>query len=466
MGKSTLSKGHFNMSLKVIILAAGKGTRMRSHLPKVLQPLAAKPLLQHVIDTADQLSSEQVIAVVGHGADSVKAQVTGQSLEFVMQEQQLGTGHAVQQTVEHLKDDDTALILYGDVPLTAQQTLDDLLSLVSEQSPLALLTIVLDNPTGYGRIIRNQHESVTAIVEQKDASPEQLAVKEVNTGIMAVKGQQLKQWLSQLSSDNAQGEYYLTDIIAMCVNDGFSVTTTHPANEIEVLGVNDKVQLQNLERLYQQQQAEDLMRQGVTLIDASRLDIRGNVAAGMDTAIDANVILEGQVTLGENVKIGANCILKNVTVADNTTIHPFSHLEECQVGENVNIGPYARLRPGTELADNVRIGNFVETKKALIGEGSKVNHLSYVGDTQMGQGCNIGAGTITCNYDGVNKHQTIIGDGVFVGSDTQLVAPVKVGDNATIGAGSTITKDAPAEELTLSRSKQLTLKGWQKPVKK
>ena len=364
-----------------------------------------------------------------------------------------------------MPDEDTVLILYGDVPLTSYATLDDLLSQVSEQSPLALLTINLANPTGYGRIIRDQHENVAAIVEQKDATTDQLAINEVNTGIMAVKGKLLKLWLSQLGSDNAQGEYYLTDIIAMCVNDGFMVSTTHPQSEIEVLGVNDKVQLHNLERLYQGQIAETLMRNGVTLIDAQRLDVRGVVEAEMDVQIDVNVVLEGKVTLGQNVMIGANCVLKNVTIGDNTIIHPFSHLEDCIVGEQVNIGPYARLRPGTELADQVRIGNFVETKKAKIGTGSKVNHLSYVGDTLMGEGCNIGAGTITCNYDGVNKHQTVIGDGVFVGSDTQLVAPVIVGDNATIGAGSTITKEVPGDELTLSRSKQLTLKGWQKPVK-
>jgi len=453
------------MALKVVILAAGKGTRMRSKLPKVLQPLASKPLLQHVIDTAEQLESEQIITVIGHGADLVMEQVKGQSLDFVMQTEQLGTGHAVQQAVDHIEDEDTTLILYGDVPLTSYATLDDLLSQVSEQSPLALLTIHLDNPTGYGRIIRDQHENVAAIVEQKDATTEQLEVNEVNTGIMAVNGKLLKLWLSQLGSDNAQGEYYLTDIIAMCVNDGFNVSTTHPSSEIEVLGVNDKVQLQNLERLYQGLLAENLMRNGVTLIDAARLDIRGDVQAEMDVQIDANVVLEGKVSLGENVTIGANCILKNVTIGANTTIHPFSHLEDCIVGEKVNIGPYARLRPGTELADHVRIGNFVETKKAKIGTGSKVNHLSYVGDTLMGEDCNIGAGTITCNYDGVNKHQTVIGNGVFVGSDTQLVAPVVVGDNATIGAGSTITKEVPSDELTLSRSKQLTLKGWQKPVK-
>ena len=454
------------MALKVVILAAGKGTRMRSKLPKVLQPLASKPLLQHVIDTAEQLKSQSIITVVGHGADLVKDTVEGKALDFVMQSEQLGTGHAVQQATSLIEDEDKVLILYGDVPLTSFETLDDLLSQVSDDSPLSLLTIHLPNPTGYGRIIRDQHELVQAIVEQKDATADQLVVNEVNTGIMAVQGKLLKLWLSNLSSDNAQGEYYLTDIIAMCVDDGFRVSTSHPAQELEVLGVNDKSQLQQLERLYQQQQANELMQQGVTLIDANRIDVRGSVSVAMDVEIDANVILEGHVELGENVKIGANCILKNVKIGNDTQIHPFSHLEDCVVGQDVNIGPYARLRPGTELADEVRVGNFVETKKAHVGKGSKINHLSYVGDTTMGAGCNIGAGTITCNYDGVNKHQTIIGDGVFVGSDTQLVAPVHVGDNATIGAGSTITKDSPAEELTLSRSKQMTLKGWQKPTKK
>ena len=453
------------MALKVVILAAGKGTRMRSKLPKVLQPLAHKALLQHVIDTAESLESDSVITVIGHGAELVEQRVQGDNLSFVMQEQQLGTGHAVQMATHLVNDEDTVLILYGDVPLTSLATLEDLLSLVSVQNPLALLTINFANPTGYGRIVRDQHNVVQAIVEQKDANSEQLKIKEVNTGIMAVKGQQLNYWLSQLSSDNAQGEYYLTDIIAMAVEDGFTVQTTQPVSEVEVLGVNDKVQLQDLERRYQKQQAIKLMQAGVTLIDAHRLDIRGEVQAQADVQIDVNCIFEGLVTLGENVTIGANCILKNVAVADGTEIHPFSHLEECIVGKNCVIGPYARLRPGTELGNSAKIGNFVETKKAIIGEGSKVNHLSYIGDTDMGKEVNIGAGTITCNYDGVNKHKTIIGDRVFVGSDTQLVAPVQIGDDATIGAGSTITKEAPEAQLTLSRSKQLTIKSWQKPVK-
>lgn len=454
------------MALKVVILAAGKGTRMRSSLPKVLQPLAGQPLLQHVVNTAHQLHAEQVLTVVGHQSHLVEEAMENQNVDFVAQTEQLGTGHAVQMAVPEIADNDTVLVLYGDVPLTAKSTLEDLLALVSDEHPLALLTINLDNPTGYGRIVRDQHLSVQAIVEQKDANPEQLKIQEVNTGILAAQGKQLKNWLAQLESNNAQGEFYLTDIIAMSVTDGYAVQTTQPESEIEVLGVNDKCQLQALERQYQWLMADELMEQGVTIIDASRIDIRGCVDVAQDVQVDVNVVFEGVVKLGTGVQIGANCILKNVTIAAGTVIHPFSHLEDCVVGENVNIGPYARLRPGTELADNVRIGNFVETKKAKIGSGSKVNHLSYVGDTQMGAGCNIGAGTITCNYDGVNKHQTVIGNNVFVGSDTQLVAPVEIGDGAAIGAGSTITKDAPAEQLTLSRSKQLTLKNWQKPTKK
>lgn len=454
------------MSLKVVILAAGKGTRMRSKLPKVLQPLAQKPLLQHVIDTSSALHAEQIISVVGHGAELVKNALPSGVCEFVMQTEQLGTGHAVQQALPLVKADDTVLILYGDVPLTRRETLEDLVSLVSEQTPLSLLTITLENSTGYGRIVRDVHQQVTAIVEEKDASSEQKSIKEVNTGMMAVNGAWLNKWLSNLSNNNAQGEYYLTDIIAACVADGFEVKTTQPLVEMEVLGVNNKLQLQDLERLYQAELASELMVAGATLLDASRLDIRGHVSVAQDVTIDANVILEGKVELADDVFIGANCVLRNVTIGAGAVIHPFSHLEDCCVGAHGQIGPYARLRPGAELAEQVKIGNFVEVKKTKIGSGSKVNHLSYVGDTLMGADCNIGAGTITCNYDGVNKHLTEIGDRVFVGSDSQLVAPVKIESDATIGAGSTITKTAPEGELTLSRSKQLTLKGWQKPTKK
>lgn len=453
------------MELKAIILAAGKGTRMRSSLPKVLQPLAGRPLLQYVVDCAKRLQASRIFTVIGHQSHLVEDAMAGQDIDFVLQGQQLGTGHAVQQVSPFIKDDDTVLVLYGDVPLTAKSTLDDLLSLVSDRHPLALLTLNLANPTGYGRILRDPHHQVTAIVEQKDATAQQLTVQEVNTGILATKGKQLKQWLARLQSNNAQGEFYLTDIIAMAVADGFAVQTTQPASEMEVLGVNDKLQLAALERQYQQSLANSLMQRGVTLLDPSRIDIRGEVTVGQDVEIDVNVIFEGQVQLGDHVKIGANCVLKNVVIADHSVIHPFSHLDGCQIGREVSIGPYARLRPGTELADKVRIGNFVETKQAKIAQGSKVNHLSYIGDTVMGEQCNIGAGTITCNYDGVNKHQTLIGDRVFVGSDTQLVAPVTVEDDATIGAGSTITKTVPAGQLTLSRAKQLTLAGWQKPTK-
>ncbi|MBD3611169.1 MAG: bifunctional UDP-N-acetylglucosamine diphosphorylase/glucosamine-1-phosphate N-acetyltransferase GlmU [Hydrogenovibrio crunogenus] len=453
------------MSLKVIILAAGKGTRMRSNLPKVLQPLAQKPLLSHVISTAQKLTNEPIITVIGHGAQRVVDVIGTDGIQYAEQLEQLGTGHAVVQGNPHYNDDDTVLILYGDVPLTQQNTLTDLLNLVDDIHPLALLTITLDNPSGYGRIVRNQHHLVQAIVEEKDASFEQKAVQEVNTGMMAVKGYYLKKWLGQLSNSNAQGEYYLTDIIEMCVQDGFEVHTTQPASEMEVLGVNNKSQLQSLERQYQAQLAEELMEQGVTVLDASRIDIRGDLTVGQDVTLDVNVIFEGTVVLEDHVSIGPNCVIKNAVIKSGTEIKSFSHIEDAQIGQNCEIGPYARLRPGTELSTGVKIGNFVETKKAQTGSGSKVNHLSYIGDTEMGAGVNIGAGTITCNYDGVNKHQTVIGDNVFIGSDSQLVAPVTIESDATIGAGSTITKDAPAGTLTLSRSKQLSIKGWQKPTK-
>jgi bifunctional UDP-N-acetylglucosamine pyrophosphorylase/glucosamine-1-phosphate N-acetyltransferase len=454
------------MPLKVIILAAGKGTRMRSKLPKVLQPLANQPLLAHVVSTSEKLGADNILAVIGHGADQVKETIQSEHLHFVLQQEQLGTGHAVQQAVDHFQEEDDVLILYGDVPLTRKETLEGLLGQLNDQAPLALLTTNLDDATGYGRIVRNERQQVTEIVEEKDASNEQKHIKEINTGIMAAKGKWLKQWLSNLSNDNAQGEYYLTDIIAMCVSDGFHVETAQPVSLMEVLGVNNKQQLQDLERQYQRALAADLMEQGVTLIDAERIDVRGELVVGQDVEIDVNVVFEGRVSLGDGVRIGANCVVKNCEIADGVNIEAFSHLDSAQIGADCVIGPYARIRPGTVLAEKVKIGNFVETKKAVIGYGSKVNHLSYVGDTLMGQNCNIGAGTITCNYDGVNKHQTKIGDNVFVGSDTQLVAPVEIENDATIGAGSTITKTAPSGELTLSRSKQLTIKGWQKPIKK
>jgi bifunctional UDP-N-acetylglucosamine pyrophosphorylase/glucosamine-1-phosphate N-acetyltransferase len=344
--------------------------------------------------------------------------------------------------------------------------LDHLAHLVDDSHPLALLTIELDDPTGYGRIVRDQHHQVVAIVEQKDASPEQLAIREVNTGMIAVQGKWLKKWLAQLDNNNAQAEYYLTDIIRFCVEDGFEIHTTTPADVIETMGVNDKVQLAQLERAFQRRQVEALMRQGVTIIDPDRVDIRGTVTAGQDVTLDVGVILEGSVHLADGVTIGAHCVLKNVALGPDTMVHPFSHLEECKVAGKGQIGPYARIRPGTELSEGVRVGNFVELKNAQVGAGTKINHLSYVGDASVGTDVNIGAGVITCNYDGVNKYRTVIGSGAFIGSDSQLVAPVEVGAGATIGAGSTITKDAPAGELTLSRSKQFTVKGWQRPKKK
>lgn len=454
------------MSIQVIILAAGKGSRMRSKLPKVLQPLAAIPLLEHVIKLAKTLATDKISTVVGHGAELVKEVFAKHDyLIFIEQTQQLGTGHAVMQADEHYADDDTVLILYGDVPLTKPATLQNLLDLVSDSHPLSILTISLADSTGYGRIIRDSNNKVIAIVEEKDATLEQKQVKEVNTGIMAVKGFYLRSWLAKLSCDNAQDEYYLTDIIAMCVADGLQVATAKPSGEIEVLGVNNKQQLQDLERDFQQQLATGLMEQGVTLIDADRVDIRGELEVGTDVLIDVNTIFEGKVTLGDNVTIGSHCYIRNTEIASGTVVEPFSHIDGAMLGKDCQIGPYTRIRPDTNLDDNVKIGNFVETKKTNIGKGSKVNHLSYVGDTIMGKDCNIGAGTITCNYDGVNKHQTVLGDKVFVGSASQLIAPVNLTDNVTIGAGSTIAKNVTEEGLTLSRAKQISIRSWKKPVK-
>ncbi|KUJ72393.1 bifunctional UDP-N-acetylglucosamine diphosphorylase/glucosamine-1-phosphate N-acetyltransferase GlmU [Thiomicrospira sp. WB1] len=454
------------MALKVIILAAGKGTRMRSRLPKVLQSLAGRPLLAHVVDRAHAIHADEIVTVIGHGSDQVRQTFETAGVRFCEQSEQLGTGHAVQQAVDHLDDADTVLVLYGDVPLTAPETLKDLISLVGSAHPLALLSMTLEEPDGYGRIVRNAHHQVEAIVEQKDASTEQLAIREINTGMLAARGAELKKWLGALDADNAQGEYYLTDIVSMAVADGFEIATTEPERLSEVLGVNNKSQLQTLERLYQREQAERLMAQGVTLSDASRLDIRGQLEVGQDVSLDANVVIEGAVHLGDEVVVEPHCVLKDCRIEAGTRIAAFSHIEGASVGPDCTVGPYARLRPGTVLQQGAKIGNFVETKNARIGDGSKINHLSYIGDTTMGAHVNIGAGTITCNYDGVNKHRTDIGDEVFVGSATQLVAPVKVGSGATIGAGSTITKDVPGDTLTLSRSRQTSLKSWQGPQKK
>ncbi|MCL1042920.1 MULTISPECIES: bifunctional UDP-N-acetylglucosamine diphosphorylase/glucosamine-1-phosphate N-acetyltransferase GlmU [Shewanella] len=452
------------MALNVVILAAGKGTRMRSDLPKVLHPIAHKSMVQHVIDTAHQVGSDTIQLVYGYGADKLKASLGEQALNWVLQAEQLGTGHAVAQANDNIGDDDTVLILYGDVPLIQASTLEALLA-ARDDNGLAILTVNLPDPTGYGRIVREAGQ-VVGIVEQKDANAEQLKINEINTGIMAAPGKQLKAWLGQLSSDNAQGEYYLTDIVAMAHRDGVSITTAQPESAIEVEGANNRVQLAQLERAYQARAAEKLMLDGANLRDPARIDVRGEVTVGMDVMIDVNVIFQGKVTIGNNVTIGAGAILIDCEIGDNAEIKPYSIIENAIVGEAASAGPFARLRPGAELKRDAHIGNFVEMKKAVLGEGSKAGHLAYIGDAQVGAGVNIGAGTITCNYDGANKHLTIIEDDVFVGSDTQLVAPVTIGKGATLGAGSTITRDVAADELVITRVKQRHLTGWTRPVKK
>jgi len=454
------------MQITTIILAAGKGTRMRSELPKVMHKIAGKSLLEHVYQTSKQIPGNAIKVVIGHGADFIREKLSYLDVCWVEQLEQLGTGHAVQQAAGQIGDDDIVLVVYGDVPLLKFSTLQNLLGLSSQES-LALLTVNLDNPTGYGRIIRDENGRVQKIVEQKDATPSELAITEVNTGIMAVNGQKLKKWLAQLGNNNAQGEYYLTDVVAMAATDGVLVSTCQPQTGNEVLGVNNRLQLSGLERLFQQGQAEMLMEQGVTLRDPLRFDLRGTITQlGQDIEIDVNVILEGEIKLGNNVSIGANTQIKNAVIGDNVEIFANCVIEDAVVGANSRIGPFARLRPGTVLAKEAHIGNFVELKNAIVAENSKINHLSYIGDANVGSHVNIGAGTITCNYDGVNKSRTVIGDGAFIGSNSQLVAPVTVGANATIGAGSTITKDCPDNQLTLARSKQVTLSGWQRPVKK
>jgi len=449
--------------LNIVILAAGKGTRMHSDKPKVLHALAGIPLLQHVMDTAIQLEPAKTCIVYGHGGEAVPLAMAQYQASFALQEPQLGTGHAVQQAMPELDDASTTLVLYGDVPLIQVDTLKQLLQ---TSGTLSLLTLHADNPTGYGRIVRDNNEKVISIVEQKDATPEQRAISEVNTGILAAPTHLLRNWLAKLGNKNAQGEYYLTDIVAMAVAQGLEVSTTQPAHSWEVMGINSKVQLAELERIWQEEQALRLLNQGVTLADPSRLDVRGKLVCGRDVEIDVGCIFEGEVHLGNRVKVGAYTIIKNSNVNAGTHISPYSHIDSAELGDNCRIGPYARLRPGTRLHKDVHIGNFVEIKNSEIANGSKANHLSYIGDSTVGSRVNIGAGTITCNYDGANKHRTIIEDDVFIGSDTQLIAPVTVKRGSTIGAGSTITREAPENALTLSRSKQLTIAGWQRPVKK
>ncbi|MFC4656574.1 bifunctional UDP-N-acetylglucosamine diphosphorylase/glucosamine-1-phosphate N-acetyltransferase GlmU [Rheinheimera marina] len=451
------------MALNVVILAAGKGTRMKSALPKVLHKVAERSMVQHVIDTARSLGAQAVNLVYGYGAEQLQAALGEQPLNWVLQAEQLGTGHAVQQAVPYIADSDVVLVLYGDVPLTRKETLEALLA-ARPADGLAILTVKLANPTGYGRIMRTDGK-VVGIVEQKDASPEQLLINEVNSGIMALPGKQLKQWLSQLQNNNAQGEFYLTDIIAMAHADGVAIATAHPANPIETEGANNRVQLAQLERAYQARKAEELMLNGANLRDPARIDVRGEVTVGSDVMIDVNVIFEGKVVLGNGVVIGANSILKDCTIGDNTEIKPNTMVESSSIGAGCSVGPYARIRPDSVLADDSHVGNFVELKKAQLGKGSKANHLTYLGDAVIGSKVNIGAGTITCNYDGANKFVTTIEDGVFVGSNSSLVAPVTLGQNSTVGAGSVVTASVAADELVVARSKQRHISGWKRPVK-
>ncbi|HYD95036.1 MAG TPA: bifunctional UDP-N-acetylglucosamine diphosphorylase/glucosamine-1-phosphate N-acetyltransferase GlmU [Noviherbaspirillum sp.] len=449
--------------MNIVILAAGMGKRMQSALPKVLHPLAGKPLLAHVIDTARALSPQRLCVIYGHGGEAVPQAFEAPDITFARQEPQLGTGHAVMQAVPHLQDDVPTLVLYGDVPLTAMHSLQQLLDTAGREK-LAILTIDLPDPTGYGRILRHDGK-IVGIVEQKDANESQRAIREVNTGIMVAPTAKLKQWLSTLSNDNAQKEYYLTDIVERAVSDGVPVVSAQPAAVWETLGVNSKVQLAELERIHQRNIAHALLEQGVTLADPERLDVRGALRCGRDVSIDVNCVFEGTVELEDGVSIGAHCVIRDARIAKGASIKPFCHIEDATVGPGSAIGPYARLRPGTVLEEDVHIGNFVEVKNSQIAAHSKANHLAYVGDATVGSRVNIGAGTITCNYDGANKFRTVIEDDAFIGSDTQLVAPVRVGKGATLGAGTTLTKDAPEGKLTVSRARQVTVENWQRPVK-
>jgi bifunctional UDP-N-acetylglucosamine pyrophosphorylase/glucosamine-1-phosphate N-acetyltransferase len=451
--------------LSVVVLAAGKGKRMNSSLPKVLQPLAGRPLLHYVLDTARQLEPAALHVVHGHGGDAVRAACPDADLQWALQAEQRGTGHAVMQAMPAIPDEHLVLVLYGDVPLLSAAVLRELTALVDGKS-MALLTVQLADPTGYGRILRDKRGRVKAIVEQNDATAAQRRITEGNTGVMAVPAARLRAWLSKLRSDNAQGEYYLTDIVALAVKDGVAVRALTAPDEFEVLGVNDRVQLAQLESVLRARRAGAALLAGATLADPARFDQRGELVLGTDVFIDINVVFEGRVALGDRVRIGANCVLRDMTVGADTQVFPNCVLEKSQIGAGCHVGPFARMRPGAELADGVHIGNFVEVKNSRLGKGSKANHLTYLGDSDVGAGVNVGAGTITCNYDGANKERTVIGDGAFIGSGNMLVAPVTIGENATTGAGSTITRNAAPGKLTLARAKQVTIDGWQRPVKR
>jgi len=451
-------------ALNIVVLAAGMGKRMNSRLPKVLHTLAGKPLLGHVIDAARALQPSAICIVYGHGGDAVPKAFAADDLQFALQEPQLGTGHAVQQGLPQLDPQAKTLVLYGDVPLVRPDTLRDLIA--KSGTGVGVLTIVLDDPRGYGRMLRNDGGAITGIVEEKDASPVQKSIREVNTGIMVLPGLKLAGWLAALKNDNAQGEYYLTDVVRLAIADGVSVTGVQAEAEWEMLGVNSKTQLAQLERIHQRRIADSLLAHGVTLADPQRIDVRGSLTAGQDVSIDVNCVFEGDVRLGSDVSIGANCVLSNVTIADGCVVFPFSHLTEAVIGERCRIGPFSRIRPGAQLGIDVHIGNFVEVKASDLADGAKVNHLSYVGDSSVGRNVNIGAGTITCNYDGAFKHRTVIEDEVHIGSDVQLVAPVTVGRGATVAAGTTVWKNVPPGGLVLNRKDQLQRTDWQRPKKK